>query len=99
MGFIEWIVVGLIAGFLAGKVMKGGGYGLVVDPILGILGGVLARWRHNRRHHRGICGRGDSGLDYPSDQESLRRTLAQTLDGRTNWSNERPDGELCHRGR
>ena len=44
MGFIEWIVVGLIAGWLAGKVMKGGGYGIVVDIVLGILGGVLGGW-------------------------------------------------------
>src|SRR5580692_93308 len=44
MGFLAWIVVGLIAGWLAGKVMKGGGYGVVVDIILGILGGVLGGW-------------------------------------------------------
>jgi uncharacterized membrane protein YeaQ/YmgE (transglycosylase-associated protein family) len=44
MGFIEFIVVGLIAGWLAGKVMKGGGYGIIVDIILGILGGVLGGW-------------------------------------------------------
>lgn len=44
MGLIDWIVVGLIAGWLAGKVMKGGGYGLLVDIILGILGGVLGGW-------------------------------------------------------
>jgi uncharacterized membrane protein YeaQ/YmgE (transglycosylase-associated protein family) len=44
MGFIEWIVVGLIAGFLAGKVMKGEGYGVFVDIILGILGGLLGGW-------------------------------------------------------
>jgi len=44
MGFIEWIVVGLIAGWLAGKVMKGGGYGIIVDIVLGILGGVLGGW-------------------------------------------------------
>jgi uncharacterized membrane protein YeaQ/YmgE (transglycosylase-associated protein family) len=44
MGFLEWIVVGLIAGWLAGQVMKGGGYGLLVDAILGILGGILGGW-------------------------------------------------------
>jgi uncharacterized membrane protein YeaQ/YmgE (transglycosylase-associated protein family) len=44
MGFLEWIVVGLIAGWLAGQVMKGGGYGVIVDIILGILGGVLGGW-------------------------------------------------------
>jgi uncharacterized membrane protein YeaQ/YmgE (transglycosylase-associated protein family) len=44
MGFVAWIVVGLIAGWLAGQVMKGGGYGMVVDIILGILGGLLGGW-------------------------------------------------------
>ena len=44
MGFIIWIVVGLIAGWLAGQVMKGGGYGVLVDIVLGILGGVLGGW-------------------------------------------------------
>ena len=37
-------MVGLIAGWLAGQVMKGGGYGTIVDIILGILGGVLGGW-------------------------------------------------------
>jgi uncharacterized membrane protein YeaQ/YmgE (transglycosylase-associated protein family) len=41
---IYWIVVGLIAGWLAGQVMKGGGYGVLVDIILGILGGILGGW-------------------------------------------------------
>ena len=44
MGFLAWIVVGLIAGWLAGQVMKGGGYGVLVDIILGILGGVVGGW-------------------------------------------------------
>src|SRR5947209_14643900 len=44
MGFLAWIVVGLIAGWLAGQVMKGGGYGILVDIILGILGGILGGW-------------------------------------------------------
>jgi len=44
MNFIEWIVVGLIAGWLAGVVMKGGGYGIVVDIVLGIIGGFLGGW-------------------------------------------------------
>jgi len=44
MGILAWIVVGLIAGWLAGQVMKGGGYGMVVDIILGLLGGVLGGW-------------------------------------------------------
>jgi uncharacterized membrane protein YeaQ/YmgE (transglycosylase-associated protein family) len=44
MGLISWIVVGLTAGWLAGKVMKGGGYGVVVDIVLGILGGIVGGW-------------------------------------------------------
>lgn len=44
MSFLEWIVVGLIAGWLAGKVMKGGGYGIVIDIVLGMLGGILGGW-------------------------------------------------------
>jgi uncharacterized membrane protein YeaQ/YmgE (transglycosylase-associated protein family) len=43
MGIVSWIVVGLIAGWLAGMVMKGG-YGLVGDIILGILGALLGGW-------------------------------------------------------
>jgi uncharacterized membrane protein YeaQ/YmgE (transglycosylase-associated protein family) len=43
-GFIELLVVGLIAGWLAGKVMKGGGYGVLVDILLGIGGGILGGW-------------------------------------------------------
>ena len=43
-GLLYWVVVGLIAGFLAGKVMKGGGYGILMDIALGILGGILGGW-------------------------------------------------------
>jgi uncharacterized membrane protein YeaQ/YmgE (transglycosylase-associated protein family) len=44
MGFLAWIIVGLIAGWLAGQVMKGGGYRVFVDIILGLLGGLLGGW-------------------------------------------------------
>ena len=44
MGFVAWIVVGLVAGWLAGQLMKGGGYGIIVDIILGILGGIVGGW-------------------------------------------------------
>ena len=44
MGIITWLLVGLIAGWLAGQVMKGGGYGILVDLILGLLGGVVGGW-------------------------------------------------------
>jgi len=41
MGIISWLVVGLIAGWLAGMVMKGGGYGVLGDIVLGIFGAVV----------------------------------------------------------
>jgi uncharacterized membrane protein YeaQ/YmgE (transglycosylase-associated protein family) len=44
MSFIAWIVGGLIAGWLTGKIMKGEGYGFFVDILLGIAGGFLGGW-------------------------------------------------------
>ena len=42
MGWILWvIIVGLIAGWAAGKIMGKGGYGPVMDIVLGILGGIV----------------------------------------------------------
>jgi len=38
------ILVGLIAGWLAGQVMKGSGYGILVDILLGLVGGVIGGW-------------------------------------------------------
>jgi uncharacterized membrane protein YeaQ/YmgE (transglycosylase-associated protein family) len=40
-GIIAWLVVGLIAGWLAGLVMKGGGYGVVGDIVIGIVGAFV----------------------------------------------------------
>ena len=41
MYFIWQIVIGVLAGFLAGKIMRGRGYGLLVDLLLGIVGSML----------------------------------------------------------
>ena len=38
------IIVGLIAGWLAGQVMRGGGYGILIDILLGLVGGVIGGW-------------------------------------------------------
>jgi uncharacterized membrane protein YeaQ/YmgE (transglycosylase-associated protein family) len=40
-GVIAWLVVGLIAGWLAGVAMRGGGYGIVWDVILGLIGAFI----------------------------------------------------------
>jgi uncharacterized membrane protein YeaQ/YmgE (transglycosylase-associated protein family) len=44
MTILSWLVVGLIAGFLAGVVVKGGGFGLIGDIIVGVIGGLLGGW-------------------------------------------------------
>ncbi len=44
MSFIWYIIIGIVAGFRAGKIMRGGGFGLVINLLLGILGGVLGGW-------------------------------------------------------
>lgn len=41
LGVIGWLILGAIAGALAGSVMKGGGYGLVGDIIVGIIGALI----------------------------------------------------------
>jgi uncharacterized membrane protein YeaQ/YmgE (transglycosylase-associated protein family) len=43
-GVIWWILVGLIAGWLAGKAMKGGGFGVLMDIVIGIVGAVIGGW-------------------------------------------------------
>ncbi|MDP9271457.1 MAG: GlsB/YeaQ/YmgE family stress response membrane protein [Chloroflexota bacterium] len=40
-GIIAWIVVGLIAGWLAGVIMKGGGFGVVGDIVVGLVGALV----------------------------------------------------------
>jgi uncharacterized membrane protein YeaQ/YmgE (transglycosylase-associated protein family) len=41
MNILLWIISGIIAGWLTGVVMKGGGYGLVGDLVIGLLGGLI----------------------------------------------------------
>jgi uncharacterized membrane protein YeaQ/YmgE (transglycosylase-associated protein family) len=43
-GLLWWIIVGLIAGFLAGKVMRGGGFGVLMDIVIGIVGAMIGGW-------------------------------------------------------
>ena len=44
MTIIGWIVLGLMAGWLAGLIMRGGGYGIIGDIILGIVGAIVGGW-------------------------------------------------------
>jgi uncharacterized membrane protein YeaQ/YmgE (transglycosylase-associated protein family) len=44
MGLLWFLIVGAIAGWLAGQFMKGGGFGLVGDIIVGIVGALIGGW-------------------------------------------------------
>lgn len=44
MDFIWIVLIGIAAGFLAGKIMKGGGFGLVINLLLGLAGAFIGGW-------------------------------------------------------
>lgn len=44
MSFVYSIIIGALAGWGAGKIMKGGGFGLLMNIVLGIVGGVVGGW-------------------------------------------------------
>ena len=54
MSILAWLVLGLIAGFLASRVMGGGGYGLIGDIIVGIIGAFIGGFIFSR-----LTGNGD----------------------------------------
>ncbi|WP_042302131.1 GlsB/YeaQ/YmgE family stress response membrane protein [Paraburkholderia kururiensis] len=43
-GIIAWLIIGAIAGWLAGLLVKGGGFGLIVDIVVGIVGAFIGGW-------------------------------------------------------
>jgi uncharacterized membrane protein YeaQ/YmgE (transglycosylase-associated protein family) len=43
-GLIAWLIIGAVAGWLAGLLVKGGGFGLIVDIIVGIVGAFIGGW-------------------------------------------------------
>lgn len=43
-GIIAWIIIGAIAGWLAGLLVKGGGFGLLGDIVVGIVGAFIGGW-------------------------------------------------------
>ena len=44
MGILYALLIGALAGWLAGKILKGGGFGAVLNIILGIVGGAVGNW-------------------------------------------------------
>jgi len=51
-----WIIIGIVAGWLTGKIMKGSGYGVLGDLVLGIVGAIVGGWV------AGLLGIGSYGL-------------------------------------
>jgi uncharacterized membrane protein YeaQ/YmgE (transglycosylase-associated protein family) len=43
-GIILWLIIGAVAGWLAGKIVEGAGFGLIVDIIVGIVGAFIGGW-------------------------------------------------------
>jgi uncharacterized membrane protein YeaQ/YmgE (transglycosylase-associated protein family) len=43
-GIIVWLIIGAIAGWLGGLLVKGGGYGLIGDIVVGVVGAVIGGW-------------------------------------------------------
>lgn len=43
-GIIAWLIIGAVAGWLAGSLMKGGGFGLIGDIVVGIVGAFIGGW-------------------------------------------------------
>lgn len=44
MHLLMFLIIGIVAGWLAGQLMKGGGYGLVGDLVIGVIGAFIGGW-------------------------------------------------------
>jgi uncharacterized membrane protein YeaQ/YmgE (transglycosylase-associated protein family) len=58
-GIIAWIIIGIVAGWLTGKIMKGGGFGVLLDMVIGLIGAVIGGEIFNAL---GYGGTGDHSL-------------------------------------
>lgn len=58
-GIFAWIVIGVIAGWITGKLMKGSGFGFFMDMIVGLVGAVIGGFLAT---HLGMAGPGQQGL-------------------------------------
>jgi uncharacterized membrane protein YeaQ/YmgE (transglycosylase-associated protein family) len=57
MGLLAWAVLGIVAGFIASKIVNKTGEGLIIDLVLGIIGAVVGGWiMENFFHHGGVSG-------------------------------------------
>lgn len=56
MSFLAWIVLGLIAGFIASKIVNKQGEGMFLDILLGIVGAIAGGWLFNTFGAAGVTG-------------------------------------------
>ena len=56
---IAWIIIGVIAGWLTGKLMKGSGFGFIMDMVVGLVGALIGGFVSS---HLGLGGSGDHGM-------------------------------------
>jgi uncharacterized membrane protein YeaQ/YmgE (transglycosylase-associated protein family) len=56
MSFLSWIVLGLISGFIASKIVNASGQGIVMDIVLGIIGAIAGGWLFNAIGHMAVTG-------------------------------------------
>jgi uncharacterized membrane protein YeaQ/YmgE (transglycosylase-associated protein family) len=56
MSFLTWIILGLVAGFIASKIVSRSGAGMLMDLVLGIVGAVVGGWLFNTIGHVGVTG-------------------------------------------
>jgi uncharacterized membrane protein YeaQ/YmgE (transglycosylase-associated protein family) len=53
---LGWIILGLIAGFIASKIVNKTGEGVLLDIVLGIVGAIVGGWLFNEFGHSGVTG-------------------------------------------
>jgi uncharacterized membrane protein YeaQ/YmgE (transglycosylase-associated protein family) len=58
-GLIAWIVIGVVAGWLTGKLMKGSGFGFLMDMVVGLIGAVVGGFLSS---HLGFGGVSQHGM-------------------------------------
>jgi uncharacterized membrane protein YeaQ/YmgE (transglycosylase-associated protein family) len=56
ISFISWIILGLVAGFIASKLVNRSGEGVVLDIVLGIIGAVVGGWLFRAFGMHGVTG-------------------------------------------
>ena len=56
MSIVGWIVLGLIAGFIASMIVNRRGEGFIMDIVLGVVGAIVGGWLFAAFGHQGVNG-------------------------------------------